>query len=71
MLKKIISDGQAVADLTGLNVAIRHGISHGDTIPKVRQTVAGALPEKYNLQEMDDRSFPKRTENGLQRRLHY
>jgi hypothetical protein len=71
MLKKIISDGKTGADPAGLSVAIRHGISHGDTIPKGRRTEAGALPEKYNLQEMDDRSFPKRTENGLQRRLHY
>jgi hypothetical protein len=70
MLKKIISGGQPGADPAGL-VAIRHGIAHGGAIPKGRRTEAGALPEKYNLQEMDDRAFSKRTENGLQRRLHY
>jgi hypothetical protein len=65
MLKKIISGGQTGADIAGLDVAIKHGIPHGGAIPKGRLTVDGTLPEKYNLQEMTTRSYPKRTEKNV------
>ena len=65
MLKKIISGGQTGADVAGLDVAIKHGIPHGGAIPKGRLTEKGLLPEKYNLQEMPTKSYPKRTEKNV------
>ena len=61
MLNKIISGGQTGADVAGLDVAIKHGVLHGGAIPKGRLTEAGVLPDKYNLQEMTSKSYPKRT----------
>ena len=65
MLKKIIAGGQTGADIAGLDVAIKHGIPHGGAIPKGRLTEDGILPEKYNLQEMSTKSYPKRTEKNV------
>ncbi len=65
MLKKIISGGQTGADVAGLDVAIKHEIPHGGAIPKGRLTESGVLPEKYNLQEMTSKSYPKRTEKNV------
>jgi len=65
MLKKIISGGQTGADVAGLDVAIKHGILHGGAIPKGKLTEDGVLPEKYNLQEMTTKSYPKRTEKNV------
>ena len=65
MLKKIISGGQTGADIAGLDVAIKHGIPHGGAIPKGRLTEDGTLPEKYNLEEMATKSYPKRTEKNV------
>lgn len=65
MLKKIISGGQTGADVAGLDVAIKHGIPHGGAIPKGRLTEEGLLPEKYALQEMTTKSYPKRTEKNV------
>lgn len=65
MLKKIISGGQTGADVAGLDVAIKHGIPHGGSIPKGRLTENGLLPEKYALQEMTTKSYPKRTEKNV------
>jgi len=65
MLKKIISGGQTGADVAGLDAAIKHGFPHGGAIPKGRLTEDGVLPEKYNLQEMISKSYPKRTEKNV------
>ena len=65
MLKKIISGGQTGADVAGLDVAIKHGIPHGGAIPKGKLTEDGVLPEKYDLQEMTTKSYPKRTEKNV------
>jgi hypothetical protein len=65
MLNKIISGGQTGADIAGLNAAIKHGIPHGGAIPKGRLTEDGVLPEKYNLEEMATKSYPKRTEKNV------
>ena len=65
MLKKVISGGQTGADQAGLDVAIKLGIPHGGWIPKGRMTEVGPLPEKYNLQEMTTKSYPKRTEQNI------
>ena len=64
-IEKIISGGQTGADQAGLDVAIKHGIPHGGAIPKGRLTEEGVLPEKYNLQEMATKSYPKRNEKNV------
>ena len=53
------------AAIAGLDVAIKYGIPHGGAIPKGRLTEDGTLPEKYNLQEMSTKSYPKRTEKNV------
>jgi hypothetical protein len=65
MLTKIISGGQTGADQAGLEVAIKLNIPHGGWIPKGRLTENGPLPDKYNLQEMPGKSYPKRTEQDV------
>ena len=65
MLSKIVSGGQTGADQAGLDVAIKYGIPHGGWIPKGRMTEAGPLSEKYQLQEMTTKSYPKRTERNI------
>ncbi len=64
-IKKIISGGQTGADQAGLDVAIKHIISHGGTIPKGRMTEDDILDPKYNLDEMSTQSYPKRTEKNV------
>lgn len=65
MIKKIISGGQTGADQAGLDFAIENNIPHGGWIPKGRLTENGILPEKYQLQEMTTKSYPKRTERNV------
>lgn len=65
MITKIVSGGQTGADQAGLDVAIKLDIPHGGWIPKGRMTEVGPLPEKYNLQEMVTKSYPKRTEKNI------
>ncbi len=65
MLKKIISGGQSGADQAGLDAAIKNNLAHGGAIPKGRLTEDGILPEKYNLDEMTSKSYPKRTEKNI------
>ncbi len=62
---KIISGGQTGADQAGLDAAIKHNIPHGGAIPKGRLTEDGVLPEKYQLEEMITKSYPKRTEKNV------
>ena len=64
-IKKIISGGQTGADQAGLDVAIKHGLPHGGAIPKGRLTEDGVLPDKYKLEEMTTKSYPKRTEKNV------
>ena len=64
-IKKIISGGQTGADQAGLDAAIKHNIPHGGAIPKGRPTEDGVLPEKYHLEEMTTKSYPKRTEKNV------
>ncbi|MFC1824257.1 YpsA SLOG family protein [Thermodesulfobacteriota bacterium] len=65
MIKKIVSGGQTGADRAALDVAIELDIPHGGWIPKGRKTESGALPDKYNLQEMPTASYAKRTEQNV------
>ena len=65
MLKKIISGGQTGADQAALDVAIKHNIPHGGSIPKGRLTEVGPLPGMYHLEEMPTSSYPMRTEKNV------
>jgi len=65
MIKKIISGGQTGADRAALDTAIKLGIPYGGWIPKGRLTEEGALPDKYQLQEMPTDNYPKRTEQNV------
>ncbi len=65
MIKKIISGGQTGADIAALDAAIKLNIPHGGWIPKGRKTETGRLDDKYQLQEMDTPSYPKRTVQNI------
>jgi hypothetical protein len=64
-VEKIISGGQTGADQAALDAAIELGIPHGGSIPLGRKTEAGRLSDKYQLQELDTSSYPKRTEQNV------
>ncbi len=64
-LKKIVSGGQPVADIAGIDAAIAFKIPYGGWIPKGRLTEDGPLPAKYHLQEMPTPSYPKRTAQNV------
>jgi hypothetical protein len=65
MLTKILSGGQTGADRAAFDVAIELDIAHGGWIPKGRKTEDGTLPDRYQLQEMPNTSYPKRTEQNV------
>ena len=65
MLTKIISGGQTGADRAALDFAIKMDITHGGWIPKGRLAEDGPLPAEYNLNEMRNKSFPRRTEKNV------
>ena len=65
MISKIISGGQTGADQAALDIAIKHNIPHGGSIPKGRLTEVGPLPEMYHLEEMPNGSYPNRTEKNV------
>jgi len=65
MLKKIISGCQTGADIAGIDAAISYDFPYGGWVPKGRRTEAGPLPEKYLVQEMPTKGYPKRTEQNV------
>jgi hypothetical protein len=65
MITKIVSGGQTGADRAALDFAIKNNIPHGGWIPKGRITEEGPLPDHYQLQEMETRSYNKRTEQNV------
>jgi len=64
-LERIVSGGQTGADQAALDVAMELGIPHGGWVPKGRKTEKGPLPGEYQLKEMPDDSYPKRTEQNV------
>jgi len=46
-------------------VVVKLSIPHGGAIPKGRLTEDGALPDKYNMEEMTTKSYPQRTEKNV------
>jgi hypothetical protein len=65
LILKIISGGQTGADQAALDAAIEIGFPHGGWIPKGRLTESGHLPDKYNLQEMPNKDYLKRTKQNI------
>lgn len=64
-LSKIISGGQTGADRAALDFAMAHNIPHGGWIPKGRRTEDGPLDNKYQLRELPDTGYAKRTERNV------
>lgn len=65
MITKIISGAQTGADQGALDAAIKLGVPYGGWIPKGRLTEDGPLPDKYQLIEMFNKSYPARTEKNI------
>lgn len=62
MIKKLVSGGQTGADRAALDIAIRHGFSHGGWCPKGRKAEDGPLGGQYLLTETPSASYLQRTE---------
>ncbi|MGM0664692.1 MAG: putative molybdenum carrier protein [Thermodesulfobacteriota bacterium] len=60
-----MSGGQTGVDQAALDAAIEMGLPHGRWIPKGRLTEAGPLPNEYNLQEMPNKDYLKRTKQNV------
>ena len=65
MIAKIISGGQTGADRAALDVAMSLGIPHGGWVPRGRLTEAGALPDKYVMDETISADYAERTERNV------
>jgi hypothetical protein len=65
VIEKIISGGQTGADQAALDIAIEMGIPHGGWVPKGRKTEEGALPDKYQLEELATEAYEDRTEKNV------
>ena len=63
--QKIVSGCQTGADIAGIDAAISYDFPYGGWVPKGRRTEAGPLPEKYLVQEMPTKGYPKRTEQNV------
>jgi hypothetical protein len=62
MIEKLVSGGQTGADRAALDVAIRHGFSHGGWCPKGRIALDGVLGGQYQLRETPSADYLQRTE---------
>lgn len=54
--------GQTGADIAALDVARRHGFPHGGWCPKGRLSLAGPIPDYYELTETPSVGYLQRTE---------
>ncbi|WP_211225335.1 putative molybdenum carrier protein [Maridesulfovibrio zosterae] len=61
----IISGGQTGVDRGALDAAIASGIPHRGWCPKGRKAEDGPIPDKYNLYELNDFQYWKRTEKNV------
>lgn len=61
----IVSGGQTGVDRGALDAAIALGIPHRGWCPKGRKAEDGVIPGRYNMQEMPDRHYWKRTERNV------
>ncbi len=65
IVDKIVSGGQTGADRGGLDAAIELGIPHGGWCPKGRRAEDGAIPERYELQEVGSADYKVRTRRNV------
>lgn len=65
MLERIISGGQTGADRAALDAALASGFPHGGWCPRGRLAEDGPIPERYQLTETEDASYPVRTERNV------
>ena len=61
-LERIVSGGQTGADRAALDIAIRHGITHGGWCPKGRRAEDGPISCQYALTETPSEQYIQRTE---------
>lgn len=61
----IISGGQTGVDRGALDAAIALGLVHGGWCPRGRKAEDGTIPPQYNMQEMEDGQYWKRTEKNV------
>lgn len=57
----IVSGGQTGVDRAALDWAIAHGIPHGGWCPAGRLAEDGPIPARYQLNELEDGGYRKRT----------
>lgn len=62
VVEKLVSGGQTGADIAALDVAIRFGVPHGGWCPKGRRSLAGPIPDYYQLTESPRSNYLERTE---------
>ena len=61
MIEKLISGGQAGADIAALDVALKHGFPHGGWCPRGRLSLDGQIPHRYLLTETPKDTYLQRT----------
>ncbi len=62
MLTRIVSGGQIGADIAALEIALEKDFPHGGWCPKGRRSLAGPIPECFELQETPSDDYLQRTE---------
>jgi hypothetical protein len=65
MLIKIISGGQTGVDRAALDAAIEMGAAHGGWVPLGRRSEAGAIPDRYHVNETGSEDYAQRTEKNI------
>ena len=66
VVAKIISGGQTGVDRAGLALAVDYGLPHGGWCPAGRRAEDGCIPEEFDLQETESRSYRDRTERNVE-----
>lgn len=64
--RHIVSGGQTGADRGALDFAIRHGYTHGGWAPHGREAEDGLIPLKYQLTELAEGGYRKRTRRNVE-----
>ena len=62
MLNRIVSGGQTGADIAALELALERGFPHGGWCPKGRRSLAGPIPDCFELRETPSDGYLQRTE---------